>query len=382
MQAAVGDEEGLAAAVLAVDDAGQIDARLPDQPAAELEDEFRPGERRGNLVQLLAQGLAERLHIELLVAREIGDSETAAEVDLRRSRAGGLRNFGGEREGLAKSLGQRGPVEALRAGIEVEAAPVGIGFDQAAHDLGGAVVIDPERRGEAAHLHARAPQREWRVDPNRQPRPRAQLPGEAQRPRRLAFAFEVDGDATLDRPAQLRVGLAGAGETDVDAADARILKRLQLAKGSGVEAVDIFAKPCQQGRIRVCLDGIMQGNTRRHGGPERGDFRADARLVVNKEWRPPGRFRQRLAIAAADPQAAVRAGFETRRDWTHPLHCQPSSACACSAARSSLPLAPTGNRSRQMMCFGRMNAGSSAANQTRSRSSKSSPSGSAKRRMC
>ena len=41
----IDDEEGLALALLAIDDAGLIDPRLADQPAAQLDREATPGER-------------------------------------------------------------------------------------------------------------------------------------------------------------------------------------------------------------------------------------------------------------------------------------------------------------------------------------------------
>lgn len=56
VKAAVGDEEGLAAGLLAIDDAAQVDAAVGDQPAPELEREARPGERRvGRLARMSAR---------------------------------------------------------------------------------------------------------------------------------------------------------------------------------------------------------------------------------------------------------------------------------------------------------------------------------------
>jgi hypothetical protein len=111
VHAAVGDQEGLAVAELAVDDPGQIDARLADQPAAELDREGGVGQDRRPRRQPLGERLAHGLDVERRLAVEIGKAEAAAEIDQRRRRVG----LPGE---LRRQL-QRRPLRLdQRAGVE------------------------------------------------------------------------------------------------------------------------------------------------------------------------------------------------------------------------------------------------------------------------
>jgi hypothetical protein len=74
---------------------------------------------------------------------------------------------------------------------------------------------------------------------------------------RLALAFKMNGGAVLDRAPELIVGFAWTGEADRDGVGAGIFERFQLTDRGDVEAVDIFAKPLEQWRIRICFHGIM-----------------------------------------------------------------------------------------------------------------------------
>jgi hypothetical protein len=104
--------------------------------------------------------------IDLHVAVEIGNAEAAAEIDFGRLGASFIGNSRRERDRLAERLGQRRPVETLRAGVDVQAPPLGAGVDQAAHDRGDAVMVDAEGGGDPAHLHPGALEGERRVDPD------------------------------------------------------------------------------------------------------------------------------------------------------------------------------------------------------------------------
>ena len=80
----------------------------------------------------------------------------------------------GEIEHVALRLGDRRGVERLAAGEDVQPAPFGPGGDHFARQRRHALLVDPERLGAAAHLHARAAQLEIGIDPDRQPRRRAE----------------------------------------------------------------------------------------------------------------------------------------------------------------------------------------------------------------
>src|SRR3546814_13269103 len=84
VQPTIADEEDLAAALFPVHHAGQVDARLDHQPASKLQRE--PGIRQHGRArsQRLAKRRANAFYIQRLVARKIGNAETAAEVDERR----------------------------------------------------------------------------------------------------------------------------------------------------------------------------------------------------------------------------------------------------------------------------------------------------------
>ena len=103
LEAAVGDEEGLAAALLAVGDPGQINTGLADEPAAQLDDEPGGTERCRAFGEHVPERLTHRIHIHRFFARKIGNSEPAAEIDLWRLGTGGVGDLA--RKGDARPLG-------------------------------------------------------------------------------------------------------------------------------------------------------------------------------------------------------------------------------------------------------------------------------------
>ena len=95
----------------------------------------------------------------------------------------------------------------------------------------------------------------------------------------------------------------------------------------------------EDGKIRQRLLGVTNHvEDREIGNPLGND-----RRIVNEQRRAAGLADKELGIPAADHQAAPIIGFEAGRD--RPQRFQASSAF--SAARSSLPLGPTGSRSFQ-----------------------------------
>ncbi len=144
----------------------------------------------------------------------------------------------GERDRRGLGLDQRLGIERLRAGEDVEAAPVGAGVEDAADERGHARGVDPERLGAAAHPHARALDLEIGIDPDREPRrPRAPIasarstsPSDSQlrvTPASIAASRSL---SRLPGPAKLIVGRIGA----------RLEREAQLAARGDVEAVDLL----------------------------------------------------------------------------------------------------------------------------------------------
>ena len=215
LHAAVGDQEGLAVADLPVDDPGQIDARLADQPAAELDRE--PAVLRGSPGG--PPTLAESAAPTDSTSSGCSPWKWGMPKPPPRLTSGGVAptlrqaRAASATRGACASIRACG-VERLRAGEDVEAAPVGAGVEDAPDQRRHARGIDPERLGAAAHPHARALDLEIGIDPDREPRPAAELGGDRQRALDLALGFGVEGDAGLDRLGKVGVALAGAGEAD------------------------------------------------------------------------------------------------------------------------------------------------------------------------
>ena len=106
-------------------------------------------------------------------------------------------------EGRPLRLDQRGGIERLRAGEDVEAAPFGARRDDPADQSGHARGVDPERLGAAAHAHARALDLEIGIDPDGEPRRPAELRADREGALGLALGFAVERDAGLDRLLEL-----------------------------------------------------------------------------------------------------------------------------------------------------------------------------------
>ena len=273
MQPAVEDQEGLAAAVLAIDDARQIDPGLRDQPAAKLDGEAAVGQDRRARSERLFQRLPDRFDRQRLVPGEIGYAESATQIDQRRRVPRLVRQPGGQRDGGGLRIDDRLRIERLAARIDVKAAPVGTRRDQLAHQCGHPLGIDAEGRWPPAHLHARAAQLDIGVHPNRQARAHAQPIRDCQRAMGLALGLQVEGHACADRSRQLGIALAGPCEAD------RLAQRRNLgefARRSDVEPVDHGHHRRQQGCERVGLDCVMQVD-RREGGTKPRDAAGDDR---------------------------------------------------------------------------------------------------------
>src|SRR3546814_9571600 len=80
--------------------------------------------RRTARSQRLAKRRANAFYIQRLVARKIGNAETAAEVDERRGNTPLLRQFCGKRHRLRLRLDQCRRIEILRAGKDMKATKI------------------------------------------------------------------------------------------------------------------------------------------------------------------------------------------------------------------------------------------------------------------
>ena len=125
---AVDDEERGAARLLAVDDAGDVDAGLADEVAPELDDDARLRQQRPHRAgHEVLEVRADRGEVQRRVALVVRDAEAAADVEVahgpRRVVGEPQRELDGPALRLAEDLG----VEVLRAGEDVEAEPVDVG---------------------------------------------------------------------------------------------------------------------------------------------------------------------------------------------------------------------------------------------------------------
>src|SRR5690606_40336462 len=155
VQAAVGDQEDLPVAFLAVDDPRQVHARFTDEIAAELDRELRPREFIGKAFEPFGQRRTDGRGVERLVAVEIGNAETAPHVEVRQGAADLSAEPCGEVEHVALRLNDRRGVERLAAGEDVQAAPVGTRTYHFTRKRRDARLVDPGRLGTSAHLYAR-----------------------------------------------------------------------------------------------------------------------------------------------------------------------------------------------------------------------------------
>src|SRR3546814_17240286 len=87
VHAAIANDKSLAAALLPIDNAGEIDSRLAHQPATELKRKSGPAQRYWPGSQSLAERRTDPLDIKRLVSGEIRDANAAAKIDERRDQA-------------------------------------------------------------------------------------------------------------------------------------------------------------------------------------------------------------------------------------------------------------------------------------------------------
>jgi len=162
--------------------------------------------------------------------------------------------------------------------------------------------------------------RERRVHSHREPRFDANPLSRADRPCRLAFAFDADRRSGGDSLLKLIVALARPRKGHAYAGKAGALQVLELASRDDAKPVDISAKKVEQWLIRVCAYGIINCKSVRHCGLKRRDLRAND-IVVIDEQRRSARFRdQFLHGNPADQQLAISSGSKVGWDRSGRLH--------------------------------------------------------------
>ena len=240
MQPAVDDQERLPARLLAVDDAGDVDAALADDVAAELDDDARVGQARGGSAPSSSVGevLADRGEVERLVLVEVRDAEAAAEVEVADRRRRAPRRARSASSTVLRCASQR--ISALRFCEPAKtwkprkstSARAELG-EQRRHLLG----VDAELLRAAAHPHPRALDLEVRVDPHGDARPHARG---ARRPRRRARASVADSSSIVTPAATAWLSsarvLPGPGEADAVGRHRRVERDAHLAGRGDVEA--------------------------------------------------------------------------------------------------------------------------------------------------
>src|SRR5207302_6745910 len=81
MQAAIGHEKNMPPRQLSVDDARHVDARLADEESSQFDHDFCLSQAGIQAIQDAREVGADCCEIELLVAREVGNAEAAADVE-------------------------------------------------------------------------------------------------------------------------------------------------------------------------------------------------------------------------------------------------------------------------------------------------------------
>ena len=142
----------------------------------------------------------------------------------------------GERDRGGLRVDQRLRIERLRAGEDVEAAPVGAGVEDSPDQRRHARGIDAERLGAAAHAHAGALDLEIGIDPHREPRPPVAAPIASARSTSPSDSQLSVTPASI-AASKLAVALAGPGEADRRRVDAGLERDAKLAGRSDVEPV-------------------------------------------------------------------------------------------------------------------------------------------------
>ena len=148
--------------------------------------------------------LPDRSEVERLVALEVRDPEAAAEIEIAQRRRCVLGEPQRQLDRLALRLAQQLRVEILRSREDVKAQEFDVDRGELGEQRGDLLGVDAELLRSAAHSHARALEREVRVDPYRHPRADAEAVPDGGDAPSLGLGLHLDRDAGRDRLGQFR----------------------------------------------------------------------------------------------------------------------------------------------------------------------------------
>src|SRR5438046_4412472 len=104
MTTAIRRQEGVAAALRAVEHPRQIDPRLADQPAPKLDRKAGRRQQRGRVAERIVERHSDMVDVERAFAWAAGDVEAAAKVELGNGDADRLGDFSSVGDGEAVDL--------------------------------------------------------------------------------------------------------------------------------------------------------------------------------------------------------------------------------------------------------------------------------------
>ncbi len=249
----------------------------------------------------------------MLFPREVGDAETAAEIQ----EAHRGRRRPGEAQGEFKTLdlrfSDRLGAQVLRAGKEVEALKSQAVAANLGEQVGDLLRVHAKLPGAATHLHPRALQLEIRVDAHGNACCTACLMADRRQLGDFAKRLDVDQDAGGNRLGQLGASLARSGKTDLAWIRSGVESDFQFARRGHVDSIHQSCHVTDQGRHRVRLHGVVQLQRRWQGRAQQRDPAREQLPVVGVERRladARGESRQRDAtnqqLAVLDRELAHR----------------------------------------------------------------------------
>ena len=155
MEAAVDNEERLAARLLAVDDAGHVYAALADDVATQLDHDACVRQVRADPVHHQAgEVVPDGREVERSVTLEIRDAEAAPEVQVADWHGGVLRQSQRELDSLELCLAQALHVQVLGAGEDVKPEKLELRRSELTEQCRHLLGVDAELLGAPAHAHA------------------------------------------------------------------------------------------------------------------------------------------------------------------------------------------------------------------------------------
>ena len=283
IQPAIDHQKRLSAGNLAVDDPGDVNSRFADQIAAQFDDQLRCWHLGRGALGQAGKILADRREIEPVFSREVGNPESATQVEKAYRRRRISRQSERQFIRFLLRLADRIGPQVLRPGEKMKPFEL----QSLAADLGqqGRYLfrIDAELLGSAAHLHSRAFQLEVRVNPHRDACRQPQLHGNHGQFADFAEGFDVDQDARRDRLAQFATALAGAGKADFRRIRTGIQRHFKLPSRSDIDAIDQARHDTDQRRHRVGFHRVVQLDGRRECGAQFGNARPEQTPVIGIE---------------------------------------------------------------------------------------------------